>query len=317
MTMQKRKLGESGIEVSALGLGCMRLAGKGWFRPDGQELDMGPSDDKESIRAINEAIDRGCTLFDTADIYGAGSNEELLGKAITGRRDEVTVVTKGGFAFDEESRTLLGRYIEPTTIKAACEGSLRRLGIDRIDLYLLHSKNVDADYDLDAAATIRDGMEELVAEGKIRCYGWSTDFPHQLEVFLKGEHCVADELDFNIFMGNEETLQMAETNGLAALIRRPLACGALSENPRKGAGTAASGGGEENRRKLEALREILTSSGRSLVQGALAWLWARSSIAIPIPGFRSFEQMEGLVGAMKFGPLTPEQMAEIENISKL
>ncbi len=313
--MQKRKLGKSGIEVSPLGLGCMRLAGKGWFRPDGKEIDMGESDDKESIQAINKAIDLGVNLFDSADVYGAGSNEILLGKAIAGRRDEVTLVTKGGFAFDEETRTLQGKYIDPRSIKSACEGSLRRLNVDSIDLYLLHSKNVDADYNLEDAAIIRDGMEELVQEGKIKSYGWSTDFPHQLDVFLQGKHCVADELDFNLFMGNESTLQMAEAHGLAALIRRPLACGALSGNTDK-LGTEANGGGEENRKKLEAVQDILTSNGRTLIQGALCWLWAKSPIAIPVPGFRNMEQMLGLAGALNFKPLTSEQMVEIETLKQ-
>ncbi len=309
--MNKRALGKSKIKVNPLGLGCMRLARKGWFFSDGREIDMGPSDDVESVRAIHQAIDLGVNLFDTADVYGAGSNERLLGRAIRDRRDEVVVVSKGGHVFDEATRTLIqhptldrGEYIAPQNIKSACEASLKRLDTDYIDVYLLHSKNTDRDYDLENAAIIRENMEELVSEGKIRGYGWSTDWPHQLEVFLKGEHCIADELDFNVLFGNEETLRLAEENELTIFNRRPLAGGELlkpSEN-------------EDD--KLSAIREILTQGGRTVAQGALCWLWAKSPNCIPVPGFRNIEQMLGLVGALNFDPLNAGQIKEIEELKE-
>lgn len=316
--MQKRILGKSGIAVSALGLGCMRLSSKGWFSADGKEIDFGPVDDKESIRTINLAIDMGVNLFDTAVIYGAGHNEKLLGQAVAGKRDKVVIVSKAGGYINEEKRIMTGKNIietNPEDVKTLCEGSLRRLNTDYIDVYLLHTFYKNDKYDLEKAAEIRDYMEELVEEGKIRWYGWSTDWPHQLKVFMKGEHCTCTEQDFNIFAGNEETLKLCEDNNLASLNRSPLGGGALTTKPHR-TGQDDRGVGEEEIRTFEAIRDVLTSGGRTVVQGALCWLWAKSDCTIPIPGFRTEEQVRENIGALDFGPLTPEQMAEIEAIKK-
>ena len=314
--MEKRTLGKSGIKVAALGLGCMRLSSKGWFSADGKEIDFGTVDDTESIRIINMAIDMGVNVFDTAVIYGAGHNEALLGRAIAGKRDKVVIVSKAGGYIEEEQRRMTGKNIineNPKDVKTFCEGSLRRLNTDHIDVYLLHTSYSNDKYDLEKAAEIRDYMEELVEEGKIRWYGWSTDWPHQLRVFMEGKHCTCTEQDFNIFAGNEATLRLCEDNNLASLCRSPLAGGVLVPKPNR-VGKADRGGGEENIRKLEAMRDILTSGGRTVVQGALCWLWAKSPCTIPIPGFRTEEQVRENMGALGFGPLTPEQMAEIETI---
>jgi len=316
--MEKRTLGKSGIKVTALGLGCMRLSSKGWFSADGREIDFGAVDDTESIRIINLAIDMGINVFDTAVIYGAGHNEELLGQAIAGNRDKVVIVSKAGGYIDEANRRVMGNNIintNPEDVKKLCEGSLRRLNTDYIDVYLLHTFYKNDEYDLEKAAQIRDYMEELVEEGKLRWYGWSTDWPHQLRVFMEGEHCTCTEQDLNIFAGNEETLKLCEDNNLASLCRSPLAGGALTPKPSR-VGKADRGGGEENMRKFEAIRDILTSGGRTVVQGALCWLWAKSPCTIPIPGFRTEEQVRENIGALEFGPLTPEQMEEIERIKQ-
>ncbi len=158
MPAQKRRLGRSGIEVTALGLGCMRLSSKGWYSSDGKEIDFGPVDDKESIRIINLAIDAGVHVFDTAVIYGAGHNEKLLGQAVAGKRDSVVIVSKAGQYIDEEKRTLTGKTIidKPQDVKKLCEGSLRRLNTDYIDIYLLHTFFKNDKVDLEKAAEIRD-----------------------------------------------------------------------------------------------------------------------------------------------------------------
>ena len=297
----------------------MRLSSKGWYRADGTEIDFGEVDEEESIRTINMAIDMGVDVFDTAVIYGAGHNEELLGRAIARRRDEVVIVSKAGGCIDEGKRMMTGEKFydtDPTDVKRFCEGSLRRLNTDYIDVYLLHTKYTDDRVDLDKAAVIRDCMEEVVREGKLRGYGWSTDWPHQLKCFIEGKHCIGTEQDFNIFAGNDETLKLCEDNNLASLCRTPLAGGALTPNAIPTRGKDDRGGGEANIKKFRAIRDVLTSDGRTVVQGALCWLWARSPVTIPIPGFRTEAQAREDIGALEFGALTPQQMEDIERIKQ-
>ena len=126
----------TGIQVSALGLGCWAIGGPWEF--NGQPAGWGEVDDDESIRAIRRALELGVTLFDTADVYGCGHSERVLGKALGDRRDEVVVSTKVGNVFDEQTRTGGGKDVSPGYLRRACDASLRRLGTDRIDLYLIH-----------------------------------------------------------------------------------------------------------------------------------------------------------------------------------
>ncbi len=151
-----RKLGRSNIEVSGLGLGSWAIGGPMWWgeRPIG----WGEVDDQESIRAIRRALDLGITFFDTADVYGAGHSEEVLGRAIAGRRDQVIVATKFGKKFDSDTRARLEEDASPGHIRQACEASLRRLGTDVIDLYQFHN----GAHDPDTAVEVRDVLEELV-----------------------------------------------------------------------------------------------------------------------------------------------------------
>ena len=168
----KRTLGRSGIEVSALGMGCWAIGGPLW---DGETpIGWGDVDDEESIRAIHKALDLGVTLFDTANVYGAGHSERVLARAFEGRRSQVVIATKFNAIFDEATRQVSpGATTSPESIRSACEASLRRLNTDYIDLYQFH----DNGYPADKAAPIRDTLEGLVKAGKIRTYGWSTDFP--------------------------------------------------------------------------------------------------------------------------------------------
>jgi len=318
--MENRILGKSGLEVAPLGLGCMRLSSKDWFLR-GKEVDYGHGkmDDKESIRIINTAIDMGVSIFDTAVIYGAGHNEKLLGQAIGSRRDKVIIVSKAGWYINEEKRSG-GELIldNPKDVKKLCEGSLRRLNTDYIDIYLFHTPHKDDMIDLHKAAQIRDYMEELVEDGKIRWYGWSTDWPHQLKIFMEGKHCTCTMQDFNIFAGNEETLKLCEDNNLASLNRRPLGGGALTlrshPDSKESQWKKRNDFDAKNVKKFEAIIEILTSKGRTIAQGALCWLWAKSKTTIPVPGFRTEEQARDSIGAIEYGPLTLEQMEEIEKI---
>jgi aryl-alcohol dehydrogenase-like predicted oxidoreductase len=321
----QRILGRSGIEVSALGMGCWAIGGPFWSgtTPNG----WGEVDDEESIRAIHKALELGVNLFDTANVYGAGHSERVLARAFEGRRAQVVIATKFNAVFDETTRQVIGSDTSPEGIRQACEDSLRRLNTDYIDLYQFH----DNGYPADKAAPVRDTLELLVNEGKIRAYGWSTDFPERAQVFAQGPNCSAVQLQLNVLDDNPAMLALCGRENLAALNRGPLAMGLLTDKYTGGVKVAVDDvRGEKSpgwmkyfkdgkpslewAAKREAIREILTSKGRSLAQGALAWNWARSEKTLPIPGFRTVAQVQENAAAMQFGPLTPEQMKEIDTL---
>lgn len=322
----KRIWERAGIETSALGLGCWAIAGK-WNDPNASWEWHGTSDE-ESIRAVRAGIDHGVTLLDTADIYGAGHSEVVVGKAIRGLRDRVVLATKFGHLFDEEKHQNLGRTdASPAYVRKAVEGSLRRLGTDRIDLYQLHIW----EYPPEKAGEVVAVLEDLVREGKIRTYGWSTDVKAGVEAFARGPHCGAAQILANVFESNDRLIAFGEGKGLALLCRSPLAMGLLSGRYTKGDVRLPQGDvrtsnwewlswfkdGKANPNyavRLDAAREILTSGGRSLVQGALAWLWAKSPNLVPIPGFKSEQQAVENAKAMEKGPLTQEQMRQVAEL---
>jgi len=310
-----RVLGRSGIAVSGLGMGCWAIGGPAWR--DGKPIGWGDVDDAESVRAIHRALDLGVTLFDTADIYGAGHSERILGQALAGRRHQVVIASKFGQRFDEDSRQAIGSDASPAHIRRACEASLRRLNTDHLDLYQFHI----GDYDLERAAEVRETLEELVAAGNIRAYGWSTDDPTRARLFAEGSHCAAIQQRLNIFDGNAETLAVCEAANLASLNRGPLAMGLLTgkfsadstipENDVRFGWDFRAGTQAERLQKLDALRDVLTQDGRTLAQAALGWLWARSGQTVPIPGFKTVAQVEENAAALRCGPLTQQQMTEI------
>ena len=321
----RRALGRSGIEVSALGMGCWAIGGRFWSGDT--PLGWGEVDDDQSIRALHVALDRGVNFFDTANVYGAGHSERVLGKAFAGRRSQVVIATKFNSLFDETTRQVTGADASPGGIRKACEESLRRLNTDYIDLYQFH----DNGYPAEKAAPVRNTLELLVQEGKIRAYGWSTDFVDRAEVFTQGPKCTSIQLQLNVLDDNPAMIAFCEQHNLAAINRGPLAMGLLTGKytPRTKVAMDDVRGekspdwmkyftdGKPNPEWLgmrDAILEILTSQGRTVAQGALAWLWARSPQTIPIPGFRTVEQVEENAGAMEFGPLTPEEMDQIEII---
>ncbi len=169
--MFTRRLGRSGIQVSAMGLGCWAIGGPWWDKACHSPAGWGQVDDRESIRAIQWAVDAGITLFDTSDNYGCGHSERVLGRALARHRHDVVIATKFGYVSDEASRQVIGTNARPGYIRRACEASLRRLRTDYIDLYQFHIY----DYPVECAIEVRDTLEELVGEGKIRWYGWSTN----------------------------------------------------------------------------------------------------------------------------------------------
>ena len=320
-----RKLGRSGIEVSAMGMGCWAIGGPFWGgeTPHG----WGEVDDEESIRAVHTCIDAGINFFDTANVYGAGHSERVLARAFEGGRDKVVIATKFGSTFNEETKQTTGSDASPEGIRRACEDSLRRLNTNYIDLYQFHING----YPVEEAEPVRDTLEELVKEGKIRSYGWSTDFPDRASFFADGRNCSAIQMQLNVLDDNPDVIAVCEANNLAAINRGPLAMGLLTGKYKPGIKL-----GEDDVRgtkspewmqyfkdgeptpewmdKVSAVREVLMSDGRSLAQGALAWLWARSEKTIPIPGIRTEAQVIENAGAMEFGPLKKDQMIQIEQL---
>lgn len=309
-----RVLGRSGIEVSALGLGTARIGGLGYSRRLDYETKLLPDAVREAKRAIRRAIDLGVTLIDTADVYGAGRSERLVGEALRGIRRKVTLTTKFGERFDEETGEVPGGTpFTPESVEQACDASLRRLDTDVIDLYLFHLR----DYPLADATSIRDALEDLVAKGKIRFYGWSTDDVQRAELFAQGAHCTAVEHRLNMLDDAPQMLALCDERHLASINRAPLLTGVLTGRWHRGSSLPDVDrrsdwfSHEEFLRVLdraETLRPIATEGGRSYVQGALGWIWARHPRAIPIPGFRTVAQVEELVGAMEFGPLSVDAL---------
>jgi aryl-alcohol dehydrogenase-like predicted oxidoreductase len=318
VTILRRRLGRSDIQVSALGLGTARIGGLDWQRDD---LTVRYQQDQvnAAIRAIHRALDLGIDFFDTADVYGGGLSERILGEALSGRRHQAVIATKFGETFDEPTGLPTREELTPAHIRRACQASLRRLDTDYIDLYLFHIR----DYDLERAAEVRDTLEALVDEGKIRTYGWSTDDLERARFFAQGSHCTAVEHRLNIIMDAPEMLALCNEYDLASINRIPLAMGMLS-----GRWTASTQLPEDDRRSqffeipkflddLEAVRsmsEVLTRDGRSYVQAALGWIWARSPRAVPVPGFRTIAHVEEDAEAMRLGPLRVEQMEEIQRL---
>jgi aryl-alcohol dehydrogenase-like predicted oxidoreductase len=317
----ERVLGRSGIAVSAMGLGCWAIGG-----PFGgeREAGWGEVDDDESIRGIRRGLELGVTFFDTADVYGTGHSERILGRALGADRDRVVVATKFGNAFEDGTRRISGTDASPAHVRRACEASLRRLGTDRIDLYQLHL----AELDLAAADDVAAVLEELRDEGLIRAYGWSTDGVSRARRWADRAGCATVQHTLNVLEDAPELLEVCERHGLASVNRGPLAMGLLSgkfdadarlpANDVRASNAAWLTSFENGRpnpaslERLAAIREILTSDGRLPVQGALGWIWARSERTIPIPGFKTVRQVEETVGALEHGPLAPQQMSEID-----
>jgi len=326
--MKTRLLGRSGIEVSAMGLGCWAIGGP--FNYMGSPAGWSEVDDAESIRAVHAALDAGVTFLDTANVYGCGHSEEVLAKALAGKRDSVVLATKFGNTWEPGTKNGVEATITPAEIRAQLEGSLRRLNTDVIDLYQFHLWGFPAA----EGAIVRDTLEELVAEGKIRAYGWSTDLLESVKVFAEGEHCAAVQQQLNVFEGNptgdtDGILALCEAENLASINRAPLAMGILTGKFQPGhtfasddvRGSAQWFGGFQDGvinadwlQKLDAVRAVLTSGGRTLAQGALAWLWAYNDRTLPIPGFKNVKQATENARAMEFGPLTADQMQEIDTL---
>lgn len=308
-------------DINPLGMGCWPIGGAMFFGDE--PLGYTNVDDGESIRTIHAALDAGITLFDTAPAYGAGHAERILARALKGR-PQALIATKFGTGIDEESKQLTGNEDDPESVLPAIERSLERLGRDSIDVLILHLNALP----VPKAEALFDEVEKACAAGKLRSYGWSTDFSESAGAFADRPAFVAVEHAMNVLLDAPRMRKTLVESNLVGLIRSPLAMGLLggnygigdliqkddiraTANPK----TDYFANGQVNPTyfsKLEAIRELLKTGGRTLAQGALGWLWAQEGLSIPIPGARTVEQIEGLAGALAFGALPEDVMVQIE-----
>ena len=309
--------------IPRLGMGCWAIGGP--FYAGDVPLGWGEVDDNESIAAVHRALDLGIGFFDTASNYGAGHSEEVLGKALEGRKD-VVVATKFGFATDPATKQATGAFADEVFIRASVETSLKRLKRERIDLLQFHLN----DFDPQQSDAVFDVLERLRAEGKVDGFGWSTDFPDRADRQAKRDGFVAVQHNMNVLSPATELVGVIEKNGLISINRGPLAMGLLSgkfdANRRVGEKDVRGAAldwmvyfkdgrvAPEFARKLDAVRDLLRTDGRTLPQGALGWLWAKSERTLPIPGFRTVAQVEENAGALTKGPLPKAVADEIDAI---
>ena len=310
----------NGQQVPRIGVGCWAIGGP--FSMDGLADGWGDVDDSQSLRALALAYDLGARLFDTADAYGTGHSEEVLGEAMAGRPDAV-IATKFGFTHDRAKRALLGIDVTPAYMERALAASLKRLGRDRIDLYQIHVGDIpDAEAD-----RLAEALERRAEAGDIAAWGWSTDDARAVARMVKFPHFKAVQQQLSLFHDVPEMVALCDTHGLANLNRSPLAMGfltgkfsAASQLPPddvRAAGHSWVRDFKDGRptaealRRLDAIRELLTTGGRTVAQGALGWILARSPQTIPIPGFKTEAQIRDNLGALAKGPLPQAVMTQI------
>ena len=306
--MQKRKLG-SDLEVSAIGLGCMGMS-FAYGSPDER-------DERESIATIHRAIELGVTFFDTAEVYGPFTNEELLAAALKGRRDRVTIATKFGFKI--EHGAMAGLNSRPEHIREAVEGSLRRLATDRIDL--LYQHRVDPGVPIEDVVGV---MSDLVSEGKVRFLGLS----EAGEQTIRRAHAVhpiaALQSEYSLWERNLEPriIPLLRELGIGLVPFAPLGRGFLTgtvrraeEYPegdfRRGDPRYKGENFDANMRAASAVRELAARKGSSAGQIALAWLLHKGPDIVPIPGTRRRSHLEDNVGAAAVS-LSDEEMARLD-----
>src|SRR5580700_8303399 len=310
--MHHRTLGNSSITVSSLGLGCMSMS-------DSYGADSS-RDDTESIATIHRALDLGITLLDTADIYGPHTNEELVGRAIKGRRTEVVLATKFGLVGgrDPKGRSVSGR---PEYVRSACEASLKRLGVDTIDLYYQHR----VDPTVPVEETIGD-TAVLVRAGKIRAVGISEAGPETLRRANAVYPLAALQSEYSLWTREPEdaVLPVCRELGISFVAFSPLGrgflTGALKADDlvegdfRRGLPRFQGDNFQKNLDLVERVREIARSKGCTGTQLALAWLLAQGPEIIPIPGTKRRKYLEENAAAADV-ILTPAELKQIDEVA--
>jgi aryl-alcohol dehydrogenase-like predicted oxidoreductase len=292
--MQMRSLGD-GLTVSALGLGCM-----------GMSEFYGARDEREAVATIHRALELGVTLLDTADIYGPHTNEELVGRAIDGRREEVVVATKFGMLRDPAQPALRGISGRPDYVHSACEASLRRLGVDHIDLYYQH--RVDPDVPIEETV---GAMSELVAAGKVRHLGLSEAGPDTIRRAHAVHPIAALQSEYSLWSRDpeDEVLPVVRELGIGFVAYSPLGRGFLTGaittpgdlDPDDYRHTSPRFQGENFARNLElveVVRALADEKGVAPAQLALAWVLAQGPDIVPIPGTKRRTYLEENLGAL-------------------
>jgi aryl-alcohol dehydrogenase-like predicted oxidoreductase len=293
--MQFRKLGRSGLTVSALGLGCM-----------GMSEFYGPRDDNESLATIHRAVELGINFIDTADVYGPFTNEELVGKAIRGRRDKIVLATKFGIVRDPNDPNSRGINGKPEYVRQACEASLRRLGVDTIDLYYQH--RVDPNTPIEETV---GAMAQLIKEGKVRFLGLSEAGARTLRRAVKIHPITALQTEYSLWTRDpeDEILPTCRELGIGFVAYSPLGRGFLTGQFKRFEDLPADDyrrssprfQGENFQRNLDLVRrveEIAREKNCKPSQLALAWVLAQGEDIVPIPGTKRRKYLEENVGAL-------------------